>query len=292
RASGSRASSPTARSSRMSTRKPTPARAAPRAICCCSCGAGFRSSRSRCSATHRCSRPGATECAERPMRHGQYVDAIRGDRAALADAAGVAGLAARVPSCPLWSVTDLLGHIGRIHHWVAQLVAQQAPERGAHWSEAEPPGQHELLTWFASGVALLADALEHAGAGAPVWSWTPDATSGFWARRQAQETSIHRYDAQLAADRPQPLAGALAADGIDELFAMVPFWPWAPRVRGDGETVHLHCTDRDGEWLVKLVPDGVEVTAEHAKGDVAARGTASDLFLFLYGRVGSDALEV
>jgi uncharacterized protein (TIGR03083 family) len=221
-----------------------------------------------------------------------YVDAIRSDGAALADAAGAAGVDAPVPSCPLWSVADLLGHIGRIHRWVAQLVAQRASERGAHWSEAEPPDARELLAWFGGGVTLLADALETAGPDAPVWSWTNDATSGFWARRQAHETSIHRYDAQLAAARPQPLDGSLAADGIDELFAVIPYRPMEPHPRGDGETVHLHCTDRDGEWLVRLVPDGIEVTPEHAKGDVAVRGTASDLFLFLYGRVGADALEV
>jgi hypothetical protein len=36
----------------------------------------------------------------------------------------------------------------------------------------------------------------------------------------------------------------------------------------------------------------VVVTREHAKGDVAARGTASSLLLFLYGRVPADDLEV
>jgi uncharacterized protein (TIGR03083 family) len=226
------------------------------------------------------------------MSHRDYVDAIRSDGAALADAAGAAGLDARIPSCPLWSVADLLGHIGRIHRWVAQLVAQRAAERGAHWSEAEPADERERLTWFARGVTLLADALDAAGPDAPVWSWTNDATSGFWARRQAHETSIHRYDAQLAAGEPQPLAGALAADGIDELFAVIPYWPMEPRPHGDGETVHLHCTDLEGGWLVRLVPDGHVVTHEHAKGDVAVRVTASDLYLFLSGRVVADALEV
>ena len=65
------------------------------------------------------------------MRHRDYVDAIRADGAALADAASAAGLHARVPSCPRWSVADLLGHIGRIHRWVAQLVGTRAVERGA-----------------------------------------------------------------------------------------------------------------------------------------------------------------
>ena len=57
-------------------------------------------------------------------------------------------------------------------------------------------------------------------------------------------------------------------------------------------TVHLHCTDAEGEWLVANRDGEVTVTQEHAKGDVAARGTASDLLLFLWGRVPADALEV
>ena len=27
-------------------------------------------------------------------------------------------------------------------------------------------------------------------------------------------------------------------------------------MRGAGETIHLHCTDGEGEWLVRLAPDG------------------------------------
>ncbi len=38
--------------------------------------------------------------------------------------------------------------------------------------------------------------------------------------------------------------------------------------------------------------DGFIVTREHAKGDVAARGPASDLLLLLYGRLDLDAVEV
>jgi len=221
-----------------------------------------------------------------------YVAAIRSDGAALASAAGRAGVEAAVPSCPLWSVADLLGHIGRIHRWVARLVVERASDRGPHWSESEPPPPGERVRWFAEGVTLLADALDDAGPDVAVWSWTPDASTAFWARRQANETAVHRVDAQLAAGETEPIAHDLAVDGIDELFALIPFLPAADRVRGNGETVHLHCTDGEGEWLATLGRDGLIVTREHAKADVAARGTASDLLLFLFGRVGPDALEI
>jgi uncharacterized protein (TIGR03083 family) len=222
----------------------------------------------------------------------QRVDAIRREGAALAASARTASVDARVPSCPDWTVADLLGHIGRIHRWVAAIITDQRKERGVHWSEAAPPPNDELLDWFAASPGLLAGALEHAGPDVELWSWTPDHSSAFWARRQAVETAVHRYDAQLAAGEAAPVEHALAVDGIDELFWLIPYWPWAERVRGDGETIHFRCTDGDGEWLVRLAPEGVEVTRGHAQGDVAARGTASDLLLSLYGRVPVDRLEV
>lgn len=59
-----------------------------------------------------------------------------------------------------------------------------------------------------------------------------------------------------------------------------------------GETYHFHRTDGPGEWLVRFMPEGPVVTREHAKGDVAVRGIASDLFLFLWRRLPADRLEV
>ena len=67
------------------------------------------------------------------MNHDEYVGAIRTDGAALAAAARRAGIEAPVPSCPLWSVADLLGHVGRLHRWVADIVVERATDRGAHW---------------------------------------------------------------------------------------------------------------------------------------------------------------
>ena len=81
------------------------------------------------------------------------------------------------------------------------------------------------------------------------------------------------------------------ADGIDEYVTV--FVPRFGRSLGElGGSIHLHCTDVDGEWLLVPDDDGVTVTREHAKGDVAARGAASDLLLHLWGRRPIDVLEV
>jgi uncharacterized protein (TIGR03083 family) len=178
-----------------------------------------------------------------------------------------------------------------LHRWVTDIVVNQPEDTMRAWSQSFPDGP-ELVDWFAAGIAPLTDALAAAGPNAPAFSWTDDHTTGFWARRQANELAIHRWDGQCAAGATAPVARELAVDGIDEFFDLIPFWRRADEVKGDGETLHFHCTDGDGEWLATLTPAGLTVTREHAKGTVAARGSASDLMLFLYGRVPAADLEV
>lgn len=226
------------------------------------------------------------------MEYARHVAAIREDGAALARAARAAGAQAPVPSCPGWRVADLLSHVGRIQRWVAAIVASRPARPAAHWSDDPAPGVDAVVDWFPAGVALLADALDGAQPDDEVWTWSPDGTARFWARRQAHEVAVHRWDGQRAAGAPEPIARDLAVDGIQEFFDILPARRGADAPKGGGETIHLHCTDGEGEWLVRLAPEGVRVTREHAKGDVAARGAASDLLLWLWGRVGHDGLDV
>jgi hypothetical protein len=111
----------------------------------------------------------------------------------------------------------------------------------------------------------------------------------------ALETAIHRWDAQLAHGEPAPVEAALAAEGIEETFEVMVFarrvWAEHPR-QGAGETYHFHRTDGPGEWLVRFPPEGPVIGREHAKGDIALRGSASDLFLFLWQRIPAERLEI
>jgi predicted lipid carrier protein YhbT len=58
-----------------------------------------------------------------------------------------------------------------------------------------------------------------------------------------------------------------------------------------GGTLHVHCTDTDGEWLMSFGDGLVSLERSHGKGDAAVRGTASDLLLLLTNRVGPSAVE-
>jgi len=219
------------------------------------------------------------------MDHALRVEAVRREAAALAAAAENAGLDAPVPSCPGWDVAELLAHIGGVHRWARSVLAGER----AFPAVDVPPGP-ERPTWVTAGASDLADALEAADPNTPAWSWTDDRTVGFWARRQAAETAVHRVDAELATGEPRPVERELAVDAIDEFLAMLTARREAPALPTVG-SVHLHCTDGEGEWLVRLTDAGPVVTREHAKGDVALRGAASDLLLVGYGRLAPDAVE-
>jgi uncharacterized protein (TIGR03083 family) len=224
-----------------------------------------------------------------------YLGAIRDNATALVDAAESAGLDSHVPSCPDWSVADLLEHIGYVHRWAAANLDRSPsdPRIGSRDLGFTAPEPDALPSWVREGASDLVDKLGAQPPDTPAWTWLPPPTNGFWRRRQAHETAVHRVDAQLAAGTVAPIDGPLAADGIDEWLSLVPNLPWVEeKITGAGETIHLHCTDVDGEWLVRLEPMGLELERTHAKGDVAARGTAFDLLSWLMGRGPVGPLEV
>jgi uncharacterized protein (TIGR03083 family) len=227
------------------------------------------------------------------MENEQYLESLARDSDALADAAAAAGPDTAVPTCPGWTVEDLLRHCAGGDLWARTIVATGSRETAARELPPDAPTGDELVPYFRDGARALLDTLAATDPGASVWTFSPaDRTARFWYRRRAQETAIHRFDAQSAAGTTAPMRTELAVDGIDEFLTV-----FLPRLAGgvtalDDATVHLHCTDSEGEWLIVRDGDDLVVTREHAKGDVAARGTASDLMLFLWGRVGDDQLEV
>ncbi|MCU1366501.1 MAG: hypothetical protein JWN39_2140 [Ilumatobacteraceae bacterium] len=224
------------------------------------------------------------------MDTSQYLAAIAADAAALRTAAVTAGLDAQVPSCPGWTIADLLRHVGEVHLFWSTIVRTRA----ASVSDVARPTTVEDAVALAAFDARLADLLSILGDTEPttsVWTWSDDHTVGFVQRRMAHETAVHRWDAEGAAGTITPIAAALASDGIDEFLEH-----FLPDVLDGSEpvggSVHIHCGDVAGEWTIRPNDDGYDVTREHAKGDCALRGPASDLLLVLWRRLGTDAIDV
>lgn len=230
------------------------------------------------------------------MQTQQFLDQLAQNSERLADAAATLETDADVPTCPGWTVKDLLDHCVTGDVWARTIVEQGkagSTERVLP-SDADPSLRGDALVQaFRDGARALVTELSSVSPDTPVWTFSStNRTASFWQRRRSQESAVHRFDAETAAGTPTPIDAALAVDGIDEFLTV-----FLPRLADNfGEvgdaTVHLHCTDVEGEWLVARRDGELTVTAEHAKGDVAARGSASDLLLFLWGRVPADRLEV
>ena len=136
---------------------------------------------------------------------------------ALAESAESAGMSAPVPSCPDWSVRDLLAHIGMVHRWARRSSASGATDR-RRATEPEP-GDDALVEWYRDGHAALVDVLTSAPADVTCWFFLPSPSPlQFWSRRQLHETAIHRVDAGLANGETVAYEADLAADGLDELI--------------------------------------------------------------------------
>lgn len=205
--------------------------------------------------------------------------------AALAASAAAAGLDATVPSCPGWTVEKLVRHTGSVLRLVAKVVETGGPVDGR--TLPRPPAGPLVLQWFQEMEGITVGALSAKDPGDELWNWAdqPPVVS-FWQRRMAHEVAMHAADAALAAGDKPEIGPQLAADGIDELLGVL----LLAKVGAGGTdlsdvgSLHVHCTDTEGEWLV--APEGarVEVSRVHAKGDAALRGPASDLLLRLCKR--------
>jgi uncharacterized protein (TIGR03083 family) len=220
----------------------------------------------------------------------EQLGALWRDGLALADAAERAGLDAPVPSCPGWTVSDLVWHTGEVHWFWRECVVVGWFDP-SEYVEPHRPGDDVLLGWYRDGVQRAVEDFRAASPDAVVWTWAPRGGNAAWVvRRMAQETAVHRWDAEAAAGgTPPPVEADLAVDGVDEFFEHFSDTA-AAGAEAVGGTVHLHCTDTDGEWLVSepVVGGMLEVERAHAKGDAAVRGAASDLLLLLWRRVGLD----
>jgi uncharacterized protein (TIGR03083 family) len=207
-------------------------------------------------------------------------------------AAAKTGLDAPVPACPGWVVADVLGHMGRVHRSVAGIL-----ERGTRDAPTDeipdPPAGDAVLAFFEEGFERLLGALATTPPDTPVYTWADPPVAAFYHRRMAHELAIHRFDVESAHGTPAPFDAEQATDAISEFYEVVlPFAVRRAKRSLPSGSLHLHRTDGPGEWFVRSVDGELVATREHAKGDVAVRGSASDLLVFVWNRGRPPALEL
>ncbi|GAA3377125.1 maleylpyruvate isomerase family mycothiol-dependent enzyme [Streptomyces sannanensis] len=206
--------------------------------------------------------------------------------------AGSPDLDVRVPSCPDWSLHDLVEHLTEVHRfWAAAVTAgpSEKPPTVAPADDTLPAG---LLARSAAAAEGLIAALRAAGPAVGCWTWWGNSdvpmTSGAVARHQVQEAAVHAFDAQLATGTPQPVPAVVALDGIVEFIGVshgtAGPWPHEP-VR-----IGLHAAEGES-WLVDLTASGSHIIDGQHKTAASLHGSASNLLLTLHGRLPLDSLR-
>ncbi|WP_306334508.1 maleylpyruvate isomerase family mycothiol-dependent enzyme [Streptomyces sp. KL118A] len=223
------------------------------------------------------------------MEISEHIQVVDTEGQLLARAAAEAGTDAKVPTCPDWQVRDLLRHTGMVHRWAAAFITERRTSYRLGGELPELDGD-TLVEWFREGHAALVATLKTTPPDVECWAFLPAPSPlAFWARRQANETTVHRVDAESARGGSlSPMDVAFAVDGIEELL----FGFHARKrsqVRSDTPAVlRVRTTDPREErtWTVRL-SDEPPVT-EHgttAPADCEVSGSAARLYLALWNRL-------
>jgi uncharacterized protein (TIGR03083 family) len=230
-----------------------------------------------------------------------WVAGLRAEAAAFRAAVGQEGaLASPVPSCPDWTVEDLVRHVAGTYRWVAGHVSRGITTHPGQPDRSDAPTGAAVLPWWDEQYETVLKLLDGLDPSLPAWNWAPQTKKAqFWHRRIAHETAVHRWDAQMAVALSEPVEAKLASDGITEVLDT---WLPAGKRRGPVDrhgVVALRATDVAEVWDVRLRGEGIALLDTDTLLDrddhhqcAVATGTASDLLLALYGRVPFEVLDI
>lgn len=259
--------------------------------------------------------PAAQDGVEAPGPLGldRYLALVPTAARALASAATDAGLDAPVPTCPRWTVADLVAHQGMVHRWATSHVSGHRgrtpegrflPTKAAYLREVP---RDELTAWLVRGADELVATLAQAADDVRAMTFLHEAPPPrlFWARRQTHETTVHAVDGVAARLGRTPttaeavealeLTPDVALDGLDELLRGF-VTRGAARIRRDEPFTVLVRPDESAgagaagtrpAWLLRvddaIVTELVDATAA-PDADVRVTGSPAALHLGLWNR--------
>jgi uncharacterized protein (TIGR03083 family) len=222
----------------------------------------------------------------------RLLECIAADAARLREVAGW-DLAAPVPTCPDWTVADLVRHVANGYLKVVVRRLRLPEDRPVQ----DLTGEQPIAALDRCYAALIKEFERRSDddqvAGGPE-------TVRFWIRRMAQETAIHRVDAELAVGAPMtPIPEDLGADGVGEMLWLfleheTHTWPetdadylvdWGRR--------SLLVSAGPAAWRITLRTDGAKVNppGDDDRADATIAGEPAAVLLWLYNRRGDDAVE-
>lgn len=232
----------------------------------------------------------------------EHITAVGQEAKLFAEAAEQGGLDVDIPTCPGWDMRELVRHLIEIHLWAAAHIAQphdkpwvdDLAELAEFWPDLAVfwPEDEDLVKWYLDTNANLVDALESAPLDVDSFTFLPAPSPlAMWARRQAHETAVHRFDAENAAGIASEFDPTFASDGIDEL--LMAFSPRRDEFPVESaRTMVVHATDTDDSWHVTLAPDGITTIRGDGPAGLTLKGNAADLYLVLWNRAEDSSVAV
>jgi len=237
------------------------------------------------------------------LGYDRYDSEFEAVTAQLAAAAGACAPDDPVPSCPEWTVRDVLTHVGTGHRWVADIIERRVQDPVRQIPAPAPEQPEQWPDYLLDGARRLRAAVRDAGPDQPVWTWQADNTAGFWLRRMLHDELVHRFDVELAAGRIGDVAPDLAADGVTDLLECIATLS-QPMFRnqggfgalaGDGQALRFEATDpgldRSG-WFVERTAAGVQWRHGDDPAGVTVRAPARELLLVLNRRLDPEKAGV
>lgn len=212
-----------------------------------------------------------------------HLGSIDTDSAQLARIAVEVGGQTRIPSCPDWTMLELVQHLGEVHEFWAHVIEAADPEAAWEGERASPPGTlDDAVVWMRSQTRRMLEVMSAHDPSSACWTWWGEPrTSGAVRRHQVQEAALHRWDAEGSTGSVPAISREVALDGIPEWIEVrLPWMTSLPR-----PIVVFHTTDAPGSWILPSHDPQCDVR-------VSVTGSASDLVLFLNGRQTLESLTV
>lgn len=197
-------------------------------------------------------------------RYEEQLGSIR-TSAAFFEAIDPSDHALAVPTCPGWTVGDVIRHVAwqGPPAWVAIMSGRDPqPELAAAVAERRPIG---------ASLAALVDHLEAHDASEACPTYVGEVDFGWWGVHGSVEIALHRCDVAAALGRPADLSGSEARDGLT----------WSRALLGPMSTF----TSLGEPAPLALAAEEFE-PLQLGTGEPAATvsGAAADLVLWLWGR--------
>jgi uncharacterized protein (TIGR03083 family) len=191
-----------------------------------------------------------------------------------------------VPHLPGMRLGEVVRHVGSVYRMVVSWLRDG--DRPTRWQRA-PHDDQSATDYLREGLREVYDELAAHDPldGAPTW-WPAHQDYGFWYRRLAHETTVHRADVQITAAGMTVggIAQDLALDGVDEIMSL--WFTHRLAVLGVTDVAPGSVAVQAGahRWIARVTPTGTSAwrAEPEEQADATVSSDPSGMYLWLWGR--------